>query len=87
MAFLLNTVETYQASSEQEALNMREEFSSRPEYDLESFSYTCKYDKKADEDYVIVKVKKFVNKEKDFKRDAVTTINVRSAGVGDSYGY
>lgn len=83
MAYLLNTVETYQVATEQEALNMREAFSNQPEYELESFSYTCKYDKKADEDYVVVKVKKFVNKEKDCKRDVMTSI-LPKAGIGDT---
>lgn len=74
MAWLLDTVERYKVSGEPEALEMRDKFSNDPAYDLESFAYTLKYDKKADEEYVVVKVKKVVNKEKECNSNAMTYI-------------
>lgn len=72
MRYLLNVVETYRVPTVQEALAMREEFSHCPEYEMNSFSYTTKIDKKMDEEYQIVKVKKTVQPEK----NATTEVNL-----------
>lgn len=64
MKYLLNVVETYRVDTVDEALEMRDEMSVNGVYELQSFQYTTKYDKKHDEEYQIVKVKKMVNEEK-----------------------
>ena len=64
MAYLLNVVETYRADTVDEALAMQEDFDNAQEYELTQFSYTTKYDKKADEEYQVVKAKKVFNTEK-----------------------
>ena len=51
MKYLLNVVETYRVDTVTEALEMRDAANECPEYELQSFSYTTKYDKKADEEY------------------------------------
>lgn len=76
MKYLLNTIETYRVGGVEEALAMRDEMSNETTYALESFSYTEKYDKKNDENYVLVKVKKTVNSEK-----------MPTSGVKVSYDY
>lgn len=63
--YLLNVVETYRVPTVAEALEMRDEMNQAPEYELQSFQYTTKYNKKTDEEYQVVKVKKIVNVEKD----------------------
>ena len=63
--YLLNVVETYRVPTVNEALEMRDEMNSAPEYELQSFQYTTKFNKKTEEEYQIVKVKKIVNTEKD----------------------
>lgn len=67
MRYLLKTVETWRVDTVADALNMREEMSSDLNYDLTEFKYTEKYDKKMDEDYVLVTVKKTITSEKDPK--------------------
>ena len=44
---------------------MRDEFNGAPEYDLQSFKYTTKFNKKTEEEYQVVSVKKIINSEKD----------------------
>ena len=44
---------------------MRDEMNEAMEYDLQSFQYTTKVDKKSEEEYQVVKVKKIVNPEKE----------------------
>lgn len=83
MAWLLDTVERYKVAGEAEALEMREDFSHDPCYDLESFSYVIKYDKKADEEYAVVKVKKVVNKEKECNSTAMVRISTGGDRVAD----
>ena len=65
MKYLLNVVETYRVDTVDEALEMRDEMSVNGVYELQSFRYTTKYDKKHDEEYQVVKVKKSVNSEKE----------------------
>lgn len=67
MKYLLNVVETYRVDTVEEALEMREEMSQDPAYELTSFQYASKYDKKTDTEYQVAKVKKIVNAEKDPK--------------------
>lgn len=63
--YLLNVVETYRVPTVQEALDIRDEFNAASEYDLQSFQYTTKFNKKTEEEYQVVKVKKIINDEKD----------------------
>lgn len=65
MKYLLNVVETYRVPTVMEALEMRDEMNKANEYELQSFQYTTKFNKKTEEEYQIVKVKKIVNTEKD----------------------
>ena len=63
--YLLNVVETYKVDTVNEALEMRDAMNSAPEYELQSFQYTTKFNKKTEEEYQVVKVKKIINTEKD----------------------
>lgn len=65
MKSLLNVVETYRVDTVEEALAMRDEMNEAMEYELQSFSYTTKLNKKTEEEYQVVKVKKIVNQEKE----------------------
>ena len=62
--FLLNTVETYRVSTVSDVEELHEEFKADERYEIASFSYTTKYDKKEDVEYQVVKVKKVFNAEK-----------------------
>lgn len=63
--FLLNVVETYRVPSVNDVERLHEEFKKDPRYELASFAYTSKYDKKADLEYQVVKAKKIFNAEKE----------------------
>ena len=65
MKYLLDVTERYKVNTVNEALEMRDEMNKAAEYELQSFQYTTKFDKKTEEEYQIVKVKKIVNTEKD----------------------
>lgn len=65
MKYLLNVVETYRVDTVQEALDMRDAMNVSPSYELQSFSYVTKFNKKTEEEYQVVKVKKVINSEKD----------------------
>ena len=65
MNYLLSVVETYRVPTVEDALAMRDEMSEASEYEMQSFQYTTKFNKKTEEEYQIVKVKKIVNSEKD----------------------
>lgn len=65
MKYLLSVVETYRVDTVEEALAMRDEMASATEYELQSFQYTTKINKKTEEEYQIVKAKKNVNPEKE----------------------
>ena len=56
--FLLNVVETYRVPSVNNVEKLHDEFKKDPRYELASFAYTSKYDKKADLEYQVVKAKK-----------------------------
>lgn len=75
MKYLLTTVETYRVDTVDEALKMRDEANDHVEYELESFSYTTKFNKKTEEEYQIVKMKKKINTEK----EPVSTVGVTYA--------
>jgi hypothetical protein len=62
--FLLNTVETYRVSTVNDVEALHEDFKADNRYEIASFSYTTKYDKKEDVEYQVVKVKKISNAEK-----------------------
>lgn len=70
--YLLNVVETYRVDTVDEALEMRDRANDQPEYELESFQYTTKFNKKTEEEYQIVKMKKKVNIEK----EPASTVNI-----------
>ena len=63
--FLLNVVETYRVPSVNDVEALHEEFKNDNRYELASFAYTSKYDKKADLEYQVVKAKKVFNAEKE----------------------
>lgn len=63
--FLLNVVETYRVPSINDVEALHDEFKNDNRYELASFSYTAKYDKKADLEYHVVKAKKVFNIEKE----------------------
>lgn len=46
MTYLINAVNTYRVPTVEDALELREELSSLKYCELESFSYTTKYNKK-----------------------------------------
>ena len=64
MKYLLNVVETYRVDTVDEALAMRDEMAAASEYELQSFQYTTKFNKKTEEEYQVVKAKKIINSEK-----------------------
>ena len=76
MGYLLNVVETHRVGSVEEALQLRDEMAASNMYDLQSFQYAEKFDKKTEEEYVVVKAKKIINQEK-------TPVS----GVSITYGY
>ena len=63
--FSLNVVETYRVPSVNDVEKLHDEFKKDPRYELASFAYTSKYDKKADLEYHVVKAKKVFNTEKE----------------------
>lgn len=65
MKYLLNVVETYRVDTVEEALAMRDEMAAANEYELQSFQYTTKFNKKTEEEYQVVKAKKVINSEKE----------------------
>ena len=65
MKYLLNVVETYRVDTVEEALAMRDEMAAANEYELQSFQYTTKFNKKTEEEYQVVKAKKIINSEKE----------------------
>lgn len=65
--YLLKTTETWRVPNVNAALEMRERMSIESAYTLVEFKYTEKYDKKNDEEYVIVTVKKTITSEKEPK--------------------
>lgn len=65
MKYLLNVVETYRVDTVDEALAMRDEMAAATEYELQSFQYTTKFNKKTEEEYQVVKAKKVINSEKE----------------------
>lgn len=65
MKYLLNVVETYRVDTVDEALTMRDEMAAATEYELQSFQYTTKFNKKTEEEYQVVKAKKVINSEKE----------------------
>ena len=50
MKYLLNTVETWRVDDEVEALAMRDEMAQSGQYELQSFQYTVKFNKKTEEE-------------------------------------
>lgn len=65
MTYLINAINTYRVPTVDDALNLREELSNLNYCELESFSYTTKYDKKVDEEYQVVKAKLVFNDVKE----------------------
>ena len=74
MKHWINVVETIRVDTVDEALALCDEMSESGVYELETFQYTEKFDKKTEEDYVVVKVKKVINKEKEPVNSARVTI-------------
>ena len=66
--FLLNVVETYRVPSVNDVEALHEEFKNDNRYELASFAYTSKYDKKADLEYQVVKAKKVFIRRREQRR-------------------
>ena len=58
MTYLINAVNTYRVPTVEDALELREELSSLKYCELESFSYTTKYNKKTEEEYQLKTLQK-----------------------------
>ena len=65
MTYLINAVNTYRVPTVEDALELREELSKLKYCELESFSYTTKYNKKTEEEYQVVKAKLVFNAVKE----------------------
>lgn len=65
MTYLINAVNTYRVPTVEDALELREELSNLKYCELESFSYTTKYNKKTEEEYQVVKAKLIFNDVKE----------------------
>ena len=65
MTYLINAVNTYRVPTVEDALELREELSNLKYCELESFSYTTKYNKKTEEEYQVVKAKLVFNAVKE----------------------
>lgn len=65
MTYLINAVNTYRVPTVEDALDLREELSNLKYCELESFSYTTKYNKKTEEEYQVVKAKLVFNDVKE----------------------
>lgn len=63
--FLLNVTEAYRVSSLNDVETLHDQFNADSRYELNTFSYTAKYDKKTDTEYYVVKCKKTFNAEKE----------------------
>lgn len=63
--YLLAVNEAFRVSSLNDVEALQEEFKSDGRYTLASFTWTEKYDKKADMEYYVVKAKKVFNTEKE----------------------
>lgn len=63
--FLLNVNECYRVPSLNDVETLHEEFNNDHRYELNTFSYTAKYDKKTETEYYVVKCKKTFNIEKE----------------------
>lgn len=63
--FLLNVNECYRVPSLNDVETLHEDFNNDTRYELNSFSYTAKFDKKTDTEYYVVKCKKTFNTEKE----------------------
>lgn len=63
--FLLNVTEAYRVSSLNDVETLQDQFNMDSRYQLNTFSYTAKYDKKTDTEYYVVKCKKTFNAEKE----------------------
>lgn len=63
--FLLNVTEAYRVPSLNDVETLHEQFNADNRYELNTFSYTAKYDKKTDTEYYVVKCKKTFNIEKE----------------------
>jgi len=63
--YLLNVTEKYRVDTIEEALQMRDEAQDNMAFDLQSFQYVTKVNKKTEEEYQVVTLKKIVNSEKE----------------------
>lgn len=63
--YLLNVTEKYRVDTVEEALQMRDEANDDFNFELQSFQYVTKFNKKTEEEYQIVTLKKVINVEKE----------------------
>lgn len=76
MTYLINAVNTYRVPTVEDALELREELSNLKYCELESFSYTTKYNKKTEEEYQVVKAKLIFNDVKEPDSTITATYNL-----------
>ena len=76
MTYLINAVNTYRVPTVEDALELREELSNLKYCELESFSYTTKYNKKTEEEYQVVKAKLVFNDVKEPNSTIVATYDL-----------
>ena len=63
--YLLNVTEKYRVDTVEEALAMRDDAQNDTAYELQSFQYVTKVNKKSGEEYQVVTLKKVINTEKE----------------------
>jgi len=63
--YLLNVTEKYRVDTVEEALAMRDDAQNDTTYELQSFQYVTKVNKKSGEEYQVVTLKKVINTEKE----------------------
>lgn len=80
--FLLNVTEAYRVPSINDVETLHEEFNSDNRYELNSFQYTAKVDKKTDTEYYVVKCKKTFNAEK----EPMTKLDIKYSDKGFEEG-
>ena len=76
MTYLINAVNTYRVPTVEDALELRKELSNLKYCELESFSYTTKYNKKTEEEYQVVKAKLVFNDVKEPDSTIVATYDL-----------
>ena len=83
--YLINAVNTFRVNSVNDALKLREEIVNGKHGELTNFTYTTKYDKKNDEEYVVCKAKLEFNDVKEPMTDIAVTYDYEEEIVGKDF--